>query len=116
MNGALQRLKKMAGSSTALEILDRFLEEAPERLTDCHTCLESGDLVAIRHHLHRIRSDAGWLGARQVADLAGEGENQLVEGRSDGLKELLEQLSGLCYEVSQELQRERTLLLGSKEL
>ena len=106
----------MAGSATAIEILDRFLEEAPERIASCHESLTQGDLTAIQHHLHRIRSDAGWLGARQVADLAGEGETRIVEGRPDGLAELFEQLSGLCYEVSQELQRERTLLLGSKEL
>lgn len=109
------RLKKMAGSATALEILDRFLEESPTRLKGCLEALPQGDLVAIRHHLHRIRSDAGWLGAKQVQELAGQGESMAVEGQVDGLEELLQQLSGECYEASQELHRQRTLLLGSKE-
>lgn len=116
MQGALLRLKKMAGSATALELLDRFLEESPERLEACMQALKSGDLPTIQQHLHRIRGDAGWLGAKDVQDLAGQGENLAVEGKSEGMEALLQDLSGRCYEVCQELHRERTVLLGSKEL
>ncbi|MFN8606396.1 MAG: Hpt domain-containing protein [Vulcanimicrobiota bacterium] len=116
MQGALLRLKKMAGSATALELLDRFLEESPERLEACLAALQKGDLASIQQHLHRIRSDAGWLGAKEVQDLAGQGENLAVEGKSEGMEALLQDLSGRCYEVCQELHRERTVLLGSKEL
>jgi len=105
----------MAGSATALELLDRFLEESPERLEACVKALKAGDLTAIQQHLHRIRSDAGWLGAKEVQDLAGQGENLAIEGKSEGIEALLEDLSGRCYEVCQELHRERTVLLGSKE-
>lgn len=115
MQGALLRLKKMAGSATALELLDRFLEESPERLAACLKALEGGDLPSIQAHLHRIRSDAGWLGAKEVQELAGQGENLAVEGKSEGMEALLQELSGRCYEVCQELHRERTVLLGSKE-
>jgi HPt (histidine-containing phosphotransfer) domain-containing protein len=115
MQGALLRLKKMAGSATALELLDRFLEESPERLQACLQALPQEDWQSIRFHLHRLRSDAGWLGAKQVQELAGEGENRVVDGNVEGLESLLQDLSGLCYEVCQELQRERTVLLGSKE-
>ena len=115
MQGALIRLKKMAGSATALEILDRFLEESPIRLEACLSALERGDMVEIQHSLHRIRSDAGWLGASEVQQLAGTGEILAHEGKADRLEELLQQLSGRCYEASQELQRQRTLLLGSQE-
>ncbi|MBX3168443.1 MAG: Hpt domain-containing protein [Candidatus Eremiobacteraeota bacterium] len=109
-------MKKMAGSATALELLDRFLEESPERLEACLQALAAGDLPTIQQHLHRIRSDAGWLGAKEVQELAGQGENLAVEGRSEGMEALLQDLSGRCYEVCQELHRERTVLLGSKEL
>lgn len=105
----------MAGSATALELLDRFLEESPERLQACLKALEQGDLPTIQQHLHRIRSDAGWLGAKEVQELAGQGENLVVEGKSEGMEALLQELSGRCYEVCQELHRERTVLLGSKE-
>lgn len=114
--GALLRLKKMAGSSTALELLDRFLEESPQRLEACRLALQVGDFQEMQMNLHRVRSDAGWLGATAVQELAGKGEIQAVERRRDGFEELLDQLSGLCYEVCQDLQRQRTLLLGSKEL
>lgn len=116
MQGALLRLKKMAGSATALELLDRFLEESPTRLDACLKALEKGDLKTIQEHLHRIRGDAGWLGAKEVQDLAGQGENLAFEGKSEGMEVLLQDLSGRCYEVCQELHRERTVLLGSKEL
>ena len=116
MQGALLRLKKMAGSSTALELLDRFLEESPERLAACVDALARQDLASIQAHLHRIRSDAGWLGASAVQELAGRGENLAVEKQTEGLAGILQELSGLCYDVCQELERERTLLLGSKEL
>ena len=116
MQGALLRLKKMAGITGALEILDRFLEEAPQRLEQALQALQQGDLKTVHLNVHRIRSDAGWLGAREVQELAGRAEDQLVAGSADGLQQLLEQLSGQCYEASQELERQRTLLLGSKEL
>ena len=115
MQGALIRLKKMAGSSTALEILDRFLEESPNRLKAGLEALTQGDLLELQHNLHRIRSDAGWLGAKAVQDLAGQGETMAMEGKIEGLEALLQQLSGLCYEAGQELHRQRTLLLGSQE-
>lgn len=113
--GALMRLKKMAGSSTALELLDRFLEESPDRLASCVEALAESDFDKIQVHMHRIRNDAGWLGATQVHELAGVGETKAVERVHDGMAELLEQLSGLCYQVCQDLERQRTLLLGSKE-
>lgn len=116
MQGALLRLKKMAGSETALELLDRFLEESPERLEACLQALKTNDLDTIQRHLHRIRGDAGWLGAKEVQDLAGVGENLAVEGKSEGMETLLQDLSGHCYNVCQELHRQRTVLLGSKEL
>lgn len=105
----------MAGVSGALEILDRFLEEAPGRLESALRALSSGDLKTVQFNLHRIRSDAGWLGAREVQELAGQGEEQIVAGQAEGLQELLERLSGCCYDASQELERQRTVLLGSKE-
>ncbi len=115
MHGALIRLKKMAGSATALELLDRFLEESPTRLEGCLAALQQGDFSCIQHHLHRLRSDAGWLGATEVQNLCGEGETMAIEGITEGLEALLQRLSGQCYEVCQELHRQRTLLLGSQE-
>ena len=115
MQGALLRLKKMAGSATALELLDRFLEESPQRLEACLEALQKGELKTIQEHLHRIRGDAGWLGAKEVQEMAGQGENMAVEGKSEGMEALLQDLSGRCYDVCQELHRERTILLGSKE-
>lgn len=115
MHGSLLRLKKMAGVSGALELLDRFLEESPQRLTDALEAVRKADIKSAQLHVHRVRSDAGWLGAKAVQDLAGTVENLLAEGSLDDIPALLEELSGQCYEVSQELERQRTLLLGSKE-
>lgn len=116
MHGSLLRLKKMAGTTGALELLDRFLNESPQRLADALEAVRRNDVRSAQLHVHRVRSDAGWLGAKTVQDLAGRAEMLLVEGPLDGIEQLLEELSGECYEASQELERQRTILLGSKEL
>lgn len=115
MRGALQRLIKMAGSSGALEMLDRFLEESPNHLQGVRDCLGAGDLKGARHHFHRIRGDAGWLGAKSVQELAGQGEVAIDEGELDKVEDLLQELSSRCYESSQQLHRERVWLTGSGE-
>lgn len=103
----------MGGKDLALELLDRFLQEAPTRLSQAQDALKSNDRKALEMHLHRLASDSGWLGAAQVQELAGKLENLAHKGDLEGMSASLDELGGLCYEVSQELERERIILLES---
>ena len=108
--GALSRLAKMGGHDLALELLDRFLIEGPQRLEQASLAFQQGERQALQHHLHRICSDAGWLGASDVQELARGMEVQAESGPLEGFSELLEQLSQLCYQACVLLEQEKRLL------
>lgn len=119
--GALTRLLKMGGPELANEILDRFFIEAPKKLQLSYQCLESGDYSNLCHHLHRICSDAGWLGAKEVQALASKMEVAAHGFGPDSNSELLanfrlelDVLADYCYQATISLEQEK-LLLRSNE-
>lgn len=104
------RLIKMGGPELANEILDRFLREAPKKLELSHVCLDGGDFASLAHHLHRICSDAGWLGAAEVQSLASQLELDSRDLNSQDIidfRQRLERLSELCYAACVQLDQER---------
>ena len=111
VKGALSRLAKMGGRDMALELLDRFLIEGPQRLEQAKAALGAQDGHNLQHHLHRICSDAGWLGAVDVQELAGRGEMLAEKGQFADLDVLLEQLSEKCFQVCMKLEQEKIRLL-----
>ena len=111
LKGALSRLIKMGGKELALELLDRFLVEGPKRLEMAREALQEGDLHALQHHFHRLTSDAGWLGASDVQQLASSAEVQASQGRLEGLPQILDSLSELCFQVCMSLEQEKARLL-----
>jgi HPt (histidine-containing phosphotransfer) domain-containing protein len=117
LKGALSRLAKMGGRDLALELLERFLQEAPQRLEEARQALQGGDRHKLQLNLHRICSDAGWLGASEVQSLANELEVRAQSGELEGFGQQLEQLSELCYETCIQMEQEKVGMLetSSKE-
>jgi HPt (histidine-containing phosphotransfer) domain-containing protein len=111
----------MGGPELANEILDRFFIEGPTRLQQSYQCLDSAEYLNLCHHLHRICSDAGWLGAKDVQALASQmevvahtfGPNSSTENL-DSFRADLDRLSEYCYQATISLEQEK-LLLRSNE-
>jgi HPt (histidine-containing phosphotransfer) domain-containing protein len=109
--GALSRLAQMGGQELAIELLDRFLIEGPERLEMARTALAAQDSYELQQHLHRLCSDAGWLGAKEIQLLAGEGEIMAEKGEMEKLSAVLDELSQLCYQTCMSLEQEKARML-----
>lgn len=109
--GALSRLAQMGGQELALELLDRFLVEGPERLEMARKALEAKDSNELQQHFHRLCSDAGWLGAKEIQTLAGQGEILAEKREMEKLSAVLDELSALCYQTCMSLEQEKARML-----
>lgn len=100
-----EELKQMSGGDFINELIDAFLEEAPNMIASMHTALDARDVETFRRNAHSLKSNANTFGATELASLAKvlEGmakENDLNIGNSlDTLEEefgrVVEELKGL---------------------
>src|SRR5947209_5788250 len=77
----LVRLSKIGGPDFVGQMIDLFLEEAPERLDAAREAEKAGDLGAVADAAHSLKSSARNFGAERLADLA---ENIEITARSPG--------------------------------
>lgn len=87
-------LKQMSGEDFINELIDTFLEDAPQMIEEMKTALESGDVDTFRRAAHSMKSNAATFGANDLAVLAKElemlgRENKLIE-TGDRLKSMEE--------------------------
>lgn len=81
---AFEDLRAMTGTDFLGEMIDTFLDDAPQQIATIQTALRSGDVEAFRRAAHSLKSNAASFGADQLAELAYELEligrqNQLGE-------------------------------------
>jgi HPt (histidine-containing phosphotransfer) domain-containing protein len=69
---SLQALGDLVGDDPELlgSLVDVFLEEAPVRLSELRSGLESGDAVLLGRAAHTLKSNALTFGALELADLS----------------------------------------------
>lgn len=77
------------GRELALELVDSFLEMAPELVKDMEAALEMDDLEACARIAHRFVSTSGTVGATQLARLLKEIEQQANAGCAEDAASLL---------------------------
>ena len=99
----LSKFLRMGGPELALELVERSLNEGPKRLGEARTGWESGNLLPVEEHCHRLASDAGWLGAREFQKLASRAEILAMEKKLEevgpALDELETRLPGLLEQL-----------------
>ena len=97
-----EELKQMSGADFINELIDAFLEDAPNMMQNMQTAAETGDVETFRRNAHSLKSNAYTFGATELGSLAREPE---VMGRENNLAignrlEILDQEFG---KVAQEL-------------
>ena len=65
-------LKQMSGADFINELIDAFLEDAPNMIANMHTALETKDVEAFRRNAHSLKSNANTFGATELGALAKE--------------------------------------------
>lgn len=98
-------LKQMSGADFINELIDAFLEDAPNMIQNMYAALDTKDVESFRRNAHSLKSNANTFGATELGTLAKElefmaKENNLEVGnRLDVLNETLgkvaEELKGM---------------------
>src|SRR6266496_4097014 len=78
-------LKQMSGEDFINELIDAFLDDAPNMLSNMQTALDANDVESFRRNAHSLKSNANTFGAAELGVLAKElefmaRENNLVIG------------------------------------
>ena len=100
-------LKQMSGEDFINELIDAFLDDAPNMLNSMQTALAAKDVESFRRNAHSMKSNANTFGATELATLAKELE---VMGRENNLEigNRLEVLKEAYGKAAEELKGMRT--------
>jgi len=95
-------LKQMSGIDFINELIDAFLDDAPNMIQNMHTALDTKDVESFRRNAHSLKSNANTFGATELGALAKELE---MMGRENNLEvgNRLEVLNEMFGKVAEEL-------------
>ena len=85
-------LKQMSGEDFINELIDTFLEDAPEMIAEIKSGLAANNADTFRRAAHSMKSNAATFGASQLAALAKELE---MLGKENKLHEIGDRLNAL---------------------
>ena len=100
-----EELKEISGVDFINELIDAFLEDAPNMIQTMQTALETKDVDLFRRNAHSLKSNALTFGATELGALAREleymgRENNLnvgdrIESLRESFRKVAEELKGL---------------------
>ncbi len=76
-------LKQMSGEDFINELIDAFLDDAPNMLQNMQSALDSKDVESFRRNAHSMKSNANTFGATELGALAKELEFMAKENNLD---------------------------------
>jgi HPt (histidine-containing phosphotransfer) domain-containing protein len=88
----LRSLQRPGGPDAVGRIVDRFLEETPQRLATLHAAVEGADPRLLEQAAHALKGIAGTVGANEMHDLARQVEHIGRDGTTDGAAALVSAL------------------------
>jgi len=97
-----EELKQMSGEDFINELIDAFLDDAPDMLNNMKTALETKDVESFRRNAHSLKSNANTFGATELGELAKELEFMAKENNLE-IGSRLEVLNEAYGKVADEL-------------
>ena len=67
-----EELKQMSGEDFINELIDAFLDDAPNMLANMQSALDAKDVESFRRNAHSLKSNANTFGASELGKLAKE--------------------------------------------
>lgn len=104
---ALQRLLRIGGQDFLLEMIDLFLEHAPERIRAASEAVATGDDQGLYRASHSLKSTAANLGARALQRIAEQVEGRAAAKDTAAIGPLLDEMAAHYEDVRQRLEAER---------
>ena len=105
--GALDRLDRIGGNDFVVEMIELFLENAPQRLERARQALDEGDVPTLHRAVHSLKSTSANVGARAMQETAATAERRADDQDLAALRPLLEDLDRHYGEVKEALAAER---------
>jgi len=99
---AFEELKQISGEDFINELIDAFLDDAPNMMQNMQSALDSKDVESFRRNAHSMKSNAGTFGATELGALAKELELMAKENDLD-IGNRLEVMQEAYDKVAQEL-------------
>ena len=78
-----EELKQMSGADFINELIDAFLDDAPDMISQMQAALLSKDVESFRRNAHSLKSNANTFGATELGRLAKELESMGKENNLD---------------------------------
>ena len=97
-----EELKQMSGADFINELIDAFLDDAPNMISQMQTALAARDVESFRRNAHSLKSNANTFGATELGALARELELMGKENNLD-IGNRLEVLKEAFGKVAEEL-------------
>ena len=89
-----EELKQMSGDDFINELIDTFLEDAPNMIAEIKSALADNDADTFRRAAHSMKSNAATFGANELAELAKElemlGKDNKLNETGDKLQSMVE--------------------------
>ena len=102
-----EELKQMSGEDFINELIDAFLDDAPDMLANMRSAFEAKDVESFRRNAHSLKSNANTFGAPELGQLAKELEFMAKENNLD-IGNRLEVLNEAYAKVAEELEGMRS--------
>lgn len=99
-------LKQMSGEDFINELIDAFLDDAPNMINQMKSAVPANDVESFRRNAHSLKSNANTFGAMELAALAKELEFMAKENNLD-IGNRLDVLNETLRVVAEELKRMR---------
>ena len=78
-----EELKQISGEDFINELIDAFLDDAPNMIQNMQSALETKDVESFRRNAHSMKSNANTFGAMELGALAKELETMAKENNLD---------------------------------
>lgn len=98
-----QELKDMSGADFIDELVNTFLEDAPNQVNEMRSALKVNDADAFRRAAHSLKSNSATFGANRLSGLAKELEMLGKENRLSEAEPKLGPLEEVLHAVEAEL-------------
>lgn len=100
---SFNELKQMSGENFINELIDAFLDDAPNMIANMRAAIPANDVESFRRNAHSLKSNANTFGATELASLAKELEFMAKENNLD-IGNRFETLEAALAVVAEELQ------------
>jgi len=102
-----EELRQISGADFINELIDAFLDDAPNMIVQMQSALAAKDVESFRRNAHSLKSNANTFGATELAGLAKELELMARENNLE-IGNRLEILNEAFGKVAEELKEMRT--------